>query len=114
MITKTTILQALLISTCLISTGSSETGQDQVAWLREVQNDDSVYVPNLERSDDAPREVHEATYIKESAEKRDPKKKPNSNNNTTNQNDDSGAGKADMSMSSSIGVGLFVAVAFLY
>ncbi|KAI1456102.1 hypothetical protein F4805DRAFT_251139 [Annulohypoxylon moriforme] len=116
MTAKTTLLQALLMSACLISTGLCKAEENQVAWLRDGQNDNSVHVPELDSLKDALNEIRDVVSIKESstsAEKRDPKRPKTNNNKNTTNGDDSGVGKVDLSMPLSIGAGLVMMVVFL-
>ncbi|KAI1086024.1 hypothetical protein F5B19DRAFT_498746 [Rostrohypoxylon terebratum] len=117
MILKSTITQAVLVAACLTTTGLCEEAVGKpVAWLRGVQNRDSVHVPKLDALNQTLLEIQETTPIKENykmTEKRDPKRRPsntgsNANKKNSTNQDDSGVGKADISMHLSIGVGLII------
>ncbi|KAI0879784.1 uncharacterized protein GGS22DRAFT_113797 [Annulohypoxylon maeteangense] len=125
MIATTAILQAMLISASLISTGRCEAGKNQVAWLQNPQNNDSMHVSGHKEMNDTRYGIPSIISINQSSvgtKKRDPKKhKPDSwsygygYGNKTHDDDESGVGKADISMPLSIGAGIvIVAMTFRY
>ncbi|KAI0379506.1 hypothetical protein F5Y04DRAFT_259875 [Hypomontagnella monticulosa] len=125
MVLKLSIVHVTLALACLVSIGSGQTRDDQVAWLRNLQDN----VPTLLEariSEDNSRETHEGitteniittsvrSPIPPTIEERDPKKKPtNTPKNTTQSDDGSGSGKAGISTPLCIGVGIVITAAFL-
>ncbi|KAI4863302.1 hypothetical protein F4820DRAFT_427571 [Hypoxylon rubiginosum] len=117
MIPNFSILQFLLASICLAPVTLGQAQDNQVAWLRNAQDNVAVSDMKVERLADALQETRRAITADENvvalltvpSEKRDPKRKPSSgNNNSTSTDDDSGAGTTDMSLSLSIGISLAI------
>ncbi|KAI1386025.1 uncharacterized protein F4822DRAFT_360580 [Hypoxylon trugodes] len=122
---KISILPAVLISARFISTGLAQDEENQVAWLRDVQNDESVSLAEIETLNDDSQVAEDVIPANENIvalvndsissdiEQRDPRRRPFRNRNMTNNNKDSGVGRIDISVPLSLGVGVTIMVAFL-
>ncbi|KAI1408006.1 hypothetical protein F5Y13DRAFT_116148 [Hypoxylon sp. FL1857] len=130
MIAKTSILRVMLVLPFLVPASLGQTQGKQVAWLRDVENDESTPLSQLKALEGNPFAGNGVFHRDESeenieasgdppifliAEKRDPKRVKNNKNNTQNDNDsDSGVGKFDISMPLSIGAGIAAMAIFLH
>ncbi|XXH02076.1 hypothetical protein Hte_008441 [Hypoxylon texense] len=118
MIPKPSIFQFLLVSTCLTAVTLARGQENQVAWLRNAQDNAAVSDLKVERLVDASHETRRAITADDNVvappnvlfEKRDPRKRPSngSGNSTSTDDDDSGAGATDISLSFSIGISLVI------
>ncbi|KAI2785056.1 hypothetical protein F4815DRAFT_451218 [Daldinia loculata] len=122
MIANWPILQVLLASTCLLSTGLGEAQVNRIAWLGNVKTHDPTS-PKPVAAHVASHEAEHIVLVEDSAEsqvnvwvlsgveKREPRRKSNHNHSGNDtRTDDSGVGKIDISVPLSIGASLMIIV----